>query len=253
MKTFENWALHFKTNRPYIHWKENYVLTEKERRAITKAIQVFQKGESSEARSLLAKADNFSKQRNDKSYAEALHHFVKEENRHSEELGKWMDMHQIPRLKSHWEDSIFRILRKPGGLEVSVSVLLTAEIMASSFYHALLYGTRSGVLKQICTNILIDEEQHILFQSQGLAQFYSERSAWKRECIHVLRALLLLGATQLVWFSHRSVFKSGGYSYSRFMQESFQIFAKSMHQIEWMCERKKTRLSVLLTENNRTA
>lgn len=242
MKTFQNWVTHFTHNQPYVAWKDDYKLSDTEHRAVYKSLRVFQKGESSEAKNLLAKAKDFVKDKEDKSYYDALVVFIREENRHSFELGKFMDMQNIPCLQVHWEDNLFRSLRKLGNLEGSITVLLTAEIMASVFYDALHACTKSNVLKQICTNILIDEDKHVAFQSIGLAQFYRKRNFLQRQFCHASRAFFLSGSILLVWFLHHKIFKHGGYSFSRFFHDSFTIFERTVSVIEYECAQDKVRL-----------
>jgi hypothetical protein len=56
--------------------------------------------------------------------------FVQEERKHSELLARFMEKHGIPPRASDWTDAVFRRLRRPFGFEVSLSVLITAELIA---------------------------------------------------------------------------------------------------------------------------
>ena len=65
---------------------------------------------------------------NDPLFAGALEIFIKEEQQHSRYLAAFMESQSIPRLQKHWVDRVFRKLRGLAGLELSLTVLVTAEI-----------------------------------------------------------------------------------------------------------------------------
>ena len=98
--------------------------------------------------------------------------FIKEEQDHALVLGQFMDMHSIEKIRKDGLDNIFRFLRKLAGLEGTVTVLLTAEIISMIYYQALRNATSSRTLRQICRQILIDEEMHLRFQSFTLSMIY---------------------------------------------------------------------------------
>ncbi len=58
-----------------------------------------------------------------------------------------------------------------GGLKGEVTVLVTAEMIALTYYDALAKSTDSPVLKSICEQMLHDELPHIMFQSHTLQYF----------------------------------------------------------------------------------
>jgi hypothetical protein len=76
-------------------------------------------------------------------------------------LGRYMDKENIPKIREHWLVNIFRWLRKRAGLENTLTVLFTAEIISKVYYKALANATQSDILKKICTQILYDEDFHI--------------------------------------------------------------------------------------------
>lgn len=238
MKThfnFSAWVEYFISNRNnlrIISWTDDYKLTRHEFTCIFNSIRIFQKGESSEARHLFQKANEFLNKQHDKSYFEALTLFIHEEHRHSFELKRFMLLQDIPCLASHWSDSAFRKLRKFGGLEQSVTVLLTAEMVAAVYYKALQKSTNSKVLHQICEQILSDEEMHIQFQSESLSQFYVRRSSFVNFMVFILRRLLLEGTLIAVWKDHKNVFTSGGYNFFSFRKNAMQEFKKTCEIIK---------------------
>ena len=73
---------------------------------------------------------------NDSLFAGALDLFIKEEQQHSRYLAAFMESEGIPLLPRHWVDSTFRLLRGLAGLELSLTVLVTAEIIAVPYYRA---------------------------------------------------------------------------------------------------------------------
>jgi hypothetical protein len=131
-----------------------------------------------------------------------------------------MELEGIPRLRRHWVDQTFRGMRKLAGLEVTVTVLSTAEIIAVPYYRALRNATGSPLLRALCERILLDEAAHLRFQAWNLARLReSGAPAWRgprwraHEC--------LLAATSLVvWREHGPVFRAAGYRYDQFASEA---------------------------------
>ena len=86
-------------------------------------------------------AREYAARRRTSAYAEVIELFVREEQRHARDLGRFMDVAGIPRRSRTWPDTVFRRLRQLGGLEISISVLITAEIIAKVYYAALREAT----------------------------------------------------------------------------------------------------------------
>jgi hypothetical protein len=86
-----------------------------------------------------------------------------------------MESQGIPLVQRHWVDSVFRELRGLAGLELSLAVLVTAEIIAVPYYLALRTATGSPILKMICTRILEDEANHLRYQASMVARVASKR------------------------------------------------------------------------------
>jgi hypothetical protein len=227
---FNQWVEYFisnKRNLKHVEWSDLYKLNEDEFAIIFDSIRIFQRGESSEAKHIFKKANEFLKGRTDQSYMEALTLFINEEHRHAFELKRFMSLQDIPCLKKHWTDSVFRQLRRLGKLEQSISVLLTAEIIAAVYYKALLISTKSKTLKQICEQILADEEMHIRFQAEAIRQFYSDRSPIINKIITLAKLFLLEGTICVVWKGHQKVMLAAGYDFFSFRKECLQQFRMS--------------------------
>jgi hypothetical protein len=222
------WHLHFLANQQNpgeMPWDDAYKLSQAERRAIQHSIQQFQLGESSEGRRLLNRVRAYSLATSDPDFAEALSLFVKEEQRHSAYLLRFMRAQKIPNVSSHWVDSIFRRLRVLAGLELSLRVLVTAEIIAVPYYTALGRATASRLLNAISSRIVQDEAAHLKFQSSMLSRLGASRRLIVRRLIAQLHRLFLLGTSFVVWCEHGSVFRAAGYSFKLFLRESLAEFA----------------------------
>ena len=164
---------------------------------------------------------------NDPCFVEALELFIKEEQQHSRYLADFMQSQNIPLISRHWVDSIFRGLRGLAGLELSLTVLVTAELIAVPYYRALREATGSATLRIICTRILEDEIAHLKFQASMLARASSERPQLSQRLTGELHTLFLLGTICVVWYGHRAVFAAGGYTFRQFKDETLREF------LEW--------------------
>jgi 1,2-phenylacetyl-CoA epoxidase catalytic subunit len=200
-------------------------LTEKEHRTITPSIQQFQLGEGSKGQRLLERGQKHGRIVNDSLFAGALDIFIKEEQQHSRYLAAFMESQSIPLVQKHWVDTIFRKLRGLAGLELSLTVLVTAELIAVAYYRALRGATGSPILKMICTRILEDEASHLKFQASMLARVASGRPALFQRAVSEMHRQFLLGTILVVWMEHGAVFEAGAYSFRKFKNETLREFA----------------------------
>ncbi len=191
---------------------------------MARSVQQFQLGERSEGRGLQRRGAEFAARAGDRYFSEALRLFIGEEQRHSRQLGRWMDLEGIPRLGRHWMDQAFRHLRKLAGLELAVSVLVTAEIIAVPYYRALRNATGSPILRALCERILIDESAHLRFQTLNLARLRGGRGGALEEWVWAAQGWFLVATTALGWWEHSPVFRAAGYTYLRFLEESLGEF-----------------------------
>ena len=167
-----SWLDYYRNNRESllaVPWERGAEITGSEREAIWNSVREFQLGESSEGRHIIRCAHEFAARQQTPAYAEAIKLFIREEQRHARDLGRFMDLAGIPRRTRAWPDTVFRCLRHLSGIEVSISVLITAEIIAKVYYAALREATGSTVLRCLCDQILRDERQHVRFQCDYLA------------------------------------------------------------------------------------
>lgn len=186
---------------------------------MTASLQQFQLGEGSEGKGLKQRAKASALAIDDPDFLPALDLFIREEQRHSGDLGRFLDREGIARLKAHRVDGVFRRVRKLAGLELSLSVLVTAEIIAVPYYAALAEATASPLLRAICARILEDEMDHLRYQSHNLSTLRSRRR-WHADLSEWIgRAALMFGALLIVWKQHHGLFRAGGYTWTRFRCE----------------------------------
>ena len=208
-------------------------ISNRERRTITKSIQAFQLGESSEGLHLYRCAERYAKTTGDYEYFDAIKLFIKEEQRHSQYLARFMKMADIPLARKIFVDSVFRGLRKLANLECSISVLLTAEIIANVYYRALHDATQSCFLRDICKQILIDEKSHVEFQAERLAMLRRERKLLWVLFTNFAHRILFAGTLVAVWVKCRQTLLAGGYKQSSFFRDCWFEFNQTMDLMDF--------------------
>jgi hypothetical protein len=223
----EFWRDHFARNRAAadsLPWHDTAALSAGERAAIQSSIQQFQLGEGSSGGRLLKRGGEFARKAHDSAFVPALALFVEEEQRHSARLLRFMRREGIPPIENHWVDSIFRRLRVLAGLELSLRVLVTAEIIAVPYYRALGNATKSPLLRAICAQILDDEAAHLRFQASMLARLGARRLRALEWLAFRLHRMFLLGTTCVVWRGHGKVFKAARQRYRVLVREALAEF-----------------------------
>lgn len=212
-----DWVQYFRTNsaEPCLPWDDGYRLSGAERLAVIESIQQFQLGENAEGRRLLERAEE-----TDPEFAQTLRLFVKEEQRHSAMLGRFLATQGARCLRRHWVHGAFRRLRGFAGLELRMRVLATAEVLAISYYSALRDATSSPLLRSICSRILLEEAQHLRFQAFTFTRLGIRRPKLARRIARTGHRLFLMATTLLVWVEHEKVFRAGGYTLARLWKQS---------------------------------
>jgi hypothetical protein len=223
-----DWLRYFRSNtgEPLLPWSDPYRLTPAERAATVDSIRQFQLGESGKGRRLLDQAGRFAVDRCQPEYFDALRLFIKEEQRHSRMLGRFLGLHGIRPMDRHWVDHTFRCIRGLSGLELRMRVLATAEVLAMPYYLALRKATASPLLQAICGRILEEEAAHLRFQAFTFRLFESERPPVLKYVTSAANRTLLAGATAVLWREHRAVFRAAGYTRKRLAGEAARWFAE---------------------------
>ncbi|MBQ9991062.1 MAG: ferritin-like domain-containing protein [Lachnospiraceae bacterium] len=222
---YDQWIKHFLKNdrhRLQMDFSEEKELSTEEKKLIFKSIAAFQKGEGSEGSYLLSASNTFAKIFDQSNYPHAMELFIREENWHSAYLARYMQFHQVEKQQKNFLDGVFRKLRQLGGIRSEVVVLVTAEIIALSYYTALANAASSPLLKKICGQILKDELPHIAFQSYTL-------SYMKNTLLHRLARILLMEITTVaVWIAYKDLFTAGDYSFRKLMNENLGYLKQSI-------------------------
>ena len=207
-------------------------LPEIERDAIASSVQEFQLGESSEGRHLISAAHRYAEISGDFDYVAALRLFIAEENRHARELGRFLDLAGMPRVSASWPDTVFRFLRRRAGLELSIVVLVTAEIIAKVYYAALRDATGAHPLRRLCEQILRDEDHHVRFQAQRIALLRARRCRVSIRLRVALHRVLLAGTCLVVWRRHGRAIAAGGMRFRPFWRATWRAMREAIADVD---------------------
>lgn len=215
-----------------IDWSIQPILSSKEKRAILKSLQAWQLGETSEGKNLIEAAIKHAKQLDDVNYTDAIKLFIKEEQKHGNNLGRYIDLIGEKRIKKDWGDSLFR---KARGLNTHMEfwtiAVITVESTAQLFYQCLKDATNCNLLKQICTDILIDEAAHITFQTERLSLLYNDKSLFMRFFAYYFYTIFYFSTSLVVWFAHKRLFKAGNLNFVGYWHKMKLKFKKTIKKI----------------------
>jgi hypothetical protein len=229
-RTSWEWSCYFQINAVWhrqIEWEPTQSLTEQEQRAVARSIQIFQLGESGEGRHFLKCAEREAVRSGDWMYLRALRLFLHEEHRHAEYLQEILAASRIPNLEANWTDGIFRWLRHRAGLELTIIVLLTAELIAQVYYQALRDATSNRRLRQICRVVLRDEQMHVRFQAERLGKLRANQGKLRRFLTRCFEQALFLPTLSVVWWTHRPVFRAAQMSWRNYWSKLWRCFHRS--------------------------
>jgi hypothetical protein len=224
--TSYDWIEYFYKNAPdpILPWDDAIRLSGAERRAVLPSIQQFQLGEGASGARMLARAQQFSRATGDLGLVAALRLFLREEQRHSTTLARFLQLENTPCLEGHWIHSVFRWLRGLAGLELCLKVLATAELLARPYYAALHDATRSPLLRSICRRIFEEEGAHLRFQAFVLSRFRKCHGPLSQSLAKLFHISLLASTAALVWTEHKPVFESAGRTFRQFWSETWREF-----------------------------
>lgn len=225
------WLKHFKANatQKRINWDTAADITDSEIHTILASMQAWQLGETSEGTQLLAAATKYAAQANDHTYVEAIKMFIKEEQKHGEHLGLYLDAIEKPRIKANWGDTLFRKIRHLNtNMEMWTLAVIAVESIAQVYYQCLKEATGCCLLKAICTDILIDEACHITFQTERLAYIYNQKNTFNKFWCRYFYRYFFYVTSVLVWFAHRKVFVAGNNTFSSYLHKMRLKHAKTI-------------------------
>ena len=229
--TQTDWIVLFSSrtaSRELLPWSHPRTLTDGELRLVSGSIQQFQLGEGSDGSGLIRRGRASRLTALNPNFIPSLELFIKEEQRHSRYLARFLQREGVAVLQQHWVDRVFRRVRKFAGLELCLRVLVMAEIVAVPYYAALQRATGSALLQRICVDIFADEADHLRFQAENLKHLQSsrrslaflERMFWR--CVQLATLLV-------VWREHSQVLRAGGSGWNSFRTECVQLLVRVSH------------------------
>jgi hypothetical protein len=159
-------------------------------------------------------ATRYSERTMDHDFVAVAQLFIKEEQRHGELLGRFLDSAGVPRKNWDAGDALFRLVRYAlPSMELWTTPVIMVETLALLYYQAIHNATHSRVLRAICNQILYDEIAHIQFQYERFATIMLHRPFITRLLLLSAQRFLFLIIVLLVWVSHRRALKAGGLSF----------------------------------------
>ncbi|MFL9481376.1 ferritin-like domain-containing protein [Chitinophagaceae bacterium LWZ2-11] len=236
MKTSQEWFNYFKLNlqQERIDWSQLPKITLQERAAIVKSLQAWQLGETSDGKNLIRAASKYADKINDPFYVKSIELFIKEEQKHGNNLGKYLDAICAKRIKKNWGDTLFRKARHFNtSMELWTLPVITVESAAQVFYQALKDATECNLLKQICTDILIDEAAHIQFQQERMAAIYRMKGRASRFCSYYCYKYFYFTTSLVVWMAHKKLFKAGNVDFTKYRKKMGYKFEKTIGKLRY--------------------
>src|SRR5579871_4461560 len=222
MRSSQEWVSYFKDNLEIkrINWQQPATITEQEQKNVLKALQAWQLGETSDGKNLLKASSIYAEKINDPYYIKAVQLFIREEQKHGNNLGRYLDMIEQPKIQKNWGDTLFRKIRYlNNSMEWWTLAVISVESTAQVFYQSLKDASQCNLLKEICTDILIDEAPHIRFQQERLAIIFYSKSATAKNIALPFYKFFFLSTSVVVWFAHRKLFKAGGNDFKRYFRK----------------------------------
>ena len=247
MKTSQTWIEHFSSNIKIqrIDWQLQASLTKDEKKNILSSMKAWQLGETSDGSHLLKASKKYSEKINDKLYLEAVELFIKEEQKHGNNLGKYLDKIGEERLRKNWADTLFRKFRYfNSSMELWTLTVLTVESAAQVFYQSLKDATGCKLLKQICTDILIDEAFHIDFQLQRFVIINENRSELSKALRYFSYKTFYFSTITIIWFAYRKCFIAGNNDFNRYWEKMNLKFQKTFGKLKSKLLQKSMQLHI---------
>jgi hypothetical protein len=204
-------------------WRAGAGVTPEELAAIGRSLQAWQLGETSDGRHLRAAAARYAAESGDRDFPAVMELFIKEEQRHGEWLGRFLDLAGPGRRSQDWGDSLFRGVRYClTSIEVWTTPVVMVETLAMIYYDAIRQATGSPLLRAICRQILIDEVPHIEFQYERLALLLRRRPRIGYQLTMAVQRLMFLTMVLLVWLGHRRALRAGGYRWRKYWRTAWE-------------------------------
>jgi hypothetical protein len=235
-RSSQEWVDYFRWNGSVamrVPWYLGADLTDAEREAISPSARVFQLGGYAQDRRFMRCAQEWANRSGDSAYPEAIRLLIAEERRHLGVLGRFMEINGIAKIERGCTNGVFRRMRSAfGGLEVSIAVLVTAEILAKVYYPALRNATQSTVLRSICEEVLREEIAHLEFQTEQLACIRVGRSSLALWATTLLHRILFYPTAVVVGLAHRIVLRRAGLTAGAYWAQCRKNFLEALSAME---------------------
>lgn len=210
-------------------WDINPVITTEEKENILYSLKAWQLGETSEGKHLLTAATRYANKIGDAEYVDAVKFFIKEEQKHGSNLGRYIDTIGEQRVKKDWGDTLFRKVRYLNtSMELWTITVIIVESAAQIFYQALHDATNCKLLRSICNDIIVDEAHHIKFQNERMHIIFQQKSFYNKALSLLFYSVLFFGTIHAIWLGHRKAFKAGGVNKKDFERQMYYKFFSSM-------------------------
>ncbi len=233
MHSTQDWVRFFRYNATHhrVNWDLSPSITPSQTKAVLRSLQAWQLGETSDGRNLLRASFLHARKTGDGHFVEAMQLFIKEEQKHGENLGRYLDLIGQPRIRHNWGDTLFRRARHFNtSMESWTLAVLTVESAAQVFYQSLKDATSCILLKQICREILIDEAYHIQFQRERMEQLFQAKSLPGRAFSRLFYKVFYFATIHVIWFAHRRLFKAGGNTYFSYIRKMRYKYYKTLRR-----------------------
>jgi hypothetical protein len=235
MQTSQQWINYFRDNlrNQRVDWTLQPSISNEEKQTILSSLQSWQLGETSDGAHLMSASGKYAAEIADPMYCKAVSLFIKEEQKHGNNLGKYLDAIGEKRVGKDWGDTLFRKVRYFNtSMELWTLAVITVESTAQIFYQSLKDATQCKLLKQVCTDILIDEAFHIDFQLQRMNTIFSQKNAFLRfACLRLYR-LFFFSVITIVWLGHRKVFVAGGNGFTNYWKKMRLKYSKTLQRLQ---------------------
>jgi diacylglycerol kinase len=231
MRTSKDWLQYFSNNlqQKRIDWSVQPSISNEALKPILKSLQAWQLGETSDGSNLINACTHYAKKINDPYYIDAMRLFIKEEQKHGNNLGLYLDLIGKPRIKKNWGDSLFRKARHINtSMQWWTLAVITVESAAQIFYQCLKDATDCKLLQQICTDILIDEAPHIRFQRERFQAIYQQKSRINQLLSMQFYKLFFYCTSMVVWLAHKKLFMAGGVNFKKYNMKMNMKYTKTI-------------------------
>ncbi len=189
-------------------------------------------GETSDGSNLLKASEKYAYKIGDPDYLQAVKLFIKEEQKHGNNLGRYLDAIGVPRIQEDWGDSLFRKVRYfNSNMHLWTLTVVIVESFAQLYYKAIADCSYCPLLKQICHDILVDEAHHIKFQTERLFVLTKLSDKHTLHFTLVFYRTLFFAIMIAVWIGHRKAFMAGGLSFPAYVTKAKRKFKSITNKI----------------------